>query len=161
MTNLSRKFLAVSDETEECRTAILFAGLRAKAVHAGLVILRCVEPPGFGGWVGLDLAISEDARDSARLKAMAHANLIEARTGIAPEVVISDDEPLDAIRKVVDADPVIRALVLASGSGRRGPGPLVSRLGKGKALADRPLAVTVVPGRLTDAQVEEMSGVTA
>lgn len=161
MTGLSRKFLAVSDETEECRTAILFAGLRARAVGAGLVILRCAETPGLGGWIGLDRDITRDALDTARLKANAHAALVEERTGIQPEVVVSDQEPLDAIRKVVDGDPLIRALVLASGSGRHGPGPLVSRLGKGKPLSHRPLAVTVVPGKLNDREIEEMGGVTA
>ena len=37
MTDLSRKFLAVSDETEECISAMLFAGMRAKAVGAGVL----------------------------------------------------------------------------------------------------------------------------
>jgi hypothetical protein len=32
MTDISRKFLAVSDETEECLKALIFAGMRAKAV---------------------------------------------------------------------------------------------------------------------------------
>jgi hypothetical protein len=47
--------------------------------------------------------------------------------------------------------------VLAAGTGR-GPGPLVSRLAKGKRLAARPIAVTVVPGDVTDAQLDEIGG---
>ncbi|MEP7210063.1 MAG: universal stress protein [Alphaproteobacteria bacterium] len=158
MTDFTRKFLAMSDDSEECRVALVYAGRRAKAVRAGLVVLRCASVPGVGGWIGLDQDINQDAIDAARLKAAEHAKMVEERTGTVPEVIVSDEDPLDAIRKVVEGDPAIRQLVLATGSGRWGPGPLVSRLAKGKALAERPLAVTVVPGDLTDAQIDEMGG---
>ncbi len=160
MTEKSRKLLAISDDTEECATALVFAGLRAAAVHAGLVLLRCVRAPGVGGWIGLDKEISRDAVDSARLKMVAHAELVETRTGVKPEIQIIEDDPVDAIRALVDKDPAIKVLVLASSFGRGGPGPLVSRLGKGRALANRPIAVTVIPGDLTPAQLDEIGGLT-
>ena len=157
MTDISRKFLAVSDETEECVKALVFAGLRAKAVGSGLVILRCAESPGLGGWIGLDKDISQDAMDSARLKATRHADAVESRAGVKAELVVSEDDPVDAIRKLVDRDMSIKVLVLAAGMGRS-PGPLVSRLAKGKPIAARPIAVTVIPGDLTDAQLNEIGG---
>jgi hypothetical protein len=158
MTDLSRKFLAISDETEECISALVFAGMRAKAVGAGLVILRCARVPGGGGWIGLDRDINQDAIDAARLKAVQHADQVEARTGVKAELIVSDDEAVDAIRKLVDGDQTIKVLILAAGSGRWGPGPLVSRLAKGKPLAARPIAVTVIPGDLTDKQLDEIGG---
>jgi hypothetical protein len=158
MTNPSRKFLAVSDETDECIGALYFAAMRAKAVGAGLVILRCARSPGVGGWIGLDREISQDAIDAARLKAVGHVNQVEARTGMKAELVVEEEEPVDAIRLLVGRDPTIKSLVLAAGSGRGGPGPLVSRLAKGKSLAERPIAVTVIPGGLTDKQLDEMGG---
>ncbi len=157
MTDISRKFLAVSDETEECVKALVFAGLRAKAVGSGLVILRCAESPGLGGWIGLDKDISQDAMDSARLKATRHADAVESRAGVKAELVVSEDDPVDAIRKLVDQDMSIKVLVLAAGMGRS-PGPLVSPLAKGKPIAARPIAVTVIPGDLTDAQLNEIGG---
>jgi hypothetical protein len=157
MADRSRKFLAVSDETEECINALNFAGMRAKAVGAGLVILRCARVPGTGGWLGLDKDISQDAVDSARLKATQHADIVEKRTGVKAELSIRDDEPIDAIRQLVDGDPSIKVLILAAGTGRS-PGPLVSRLAKGKPIASRPIAVTVIPGNLTDAELDEMGG---
>lgn len=158
MTDLSRKFLAISDETEECISALVFAGLRAKAVGAGLVILRCARVPGGGGWIGLDRDINQDAIDAARLKAVQHADQVEVRTGVKAELIVSDDDAVDAIRKLVDGDAGIKVLILAAGSGRWGPGPLVSRLAKGKPLAARPIAVTVIPGDLTDKQLDEIGG---
>lgn len=157
MTNPSRKFLAVSDETEECVSALVFAGMRAKAVGAGLVVLRCAKVPGLGGWVGLDKDISQDAIDSARLKAVQHADIVASKADIKAELVISEDEPVDAIRALVKKDLAIKTLILAAAPGWR-PGPLVSRLAKGKAIANRPIAVTVIPGNLTDEQLREIGG---
>ncbi len=157
MTSVSRKFLAVSDETEECVSALLFAAMRAKAVGAGLVMLRCARVPGLGGWVGLDREISQDAIDSARLKAVGHANLVEDKVGLKAEIVISEEEPVDAIGKLIDDDPAIKVLILAAAPGWR-PGPLVSRLAKGKPIASRPIAVTVIPGGLSDEQLTEIGG---
>ena len=161
MAERSRKFLAVSDETEECLTALIFAGMRAKAVGAGLVILRCARSPGMGGWIGLDRDISQDAIDAARIKVTQHADAVEARTGVKPEIVVVEEEPIDAIRKLVDEEISIKVLILAAGSGRMGPGPLVSRLVKGKPIAGRPIAVTVIPGDLTDKQLDEIGGLTS
>jgi hypothetical protein len=158
MTEMSRKFLAVSDETEECLSALIFAGMRSKAVGAGLVILRCARVPGLGGWIGLDKDISQDAVDAARVKATQHADAVEARTGVVAELVVVDEEPIDAIRKLVEGDASIKVLILAAGTGRLGPGPLVSRLAKGKPIASRPIAVTVIPGDLTDKQLDEIGG---
>ena len=62
-----------------------------------------------------------------------------------------------AIRKLVDRDPSIKVLILAASMGRS-PGPLVSRLAKGKRIAARPIAVTVIPGDVTDAQLGEIGG---
>jgi hypothetical protein len=157
MTDRSRKFLAVSDETDECVSALCFAGMRAKAVGAGLVILRCARVPGSGGWLGLDKDISQDAIDSARLAATRHADIVEKRTGIRAELVIDEDDSIEAIRKLVDGDLAIKSLVLAAGTGRS-PGPLVSRLAKGKPIAVRPIAVTVIPGDLSDKELDEMGG---
>lgn len=157
MTSVSRKFLAVSDETEECVSALLFAAMRAKAVGAGLVMLRCARVPGLGGWVGLDREISQDAIDSARLKAVGHTNLVEDKVGLKAEIVISEEEPVDAIGKLIDDDPAIKVLILAAAPGWR-PGPLVSRLAKGKPIASRPIAVTVIPGGLSDEQLTEIGG---
>lgn len=159
MTDLSRKYLAISDDSPECMTALVFAALRVKSLRGGLVILRCSRTPGMGGWIGLDKDISQDAMDAARVAATQHADKIEERTGVKGELIVSEDEPVDAIRKAVDGDPAIKVMVLASGFGRGGPGPLVSRLAKGKPLAERPIAVTVVPGDLTDKQLDEMAGV--
>lgn len=157
MNPAERKFLAVSDETDECLAALIFAAMRAKAVNAGLVVLRCAPSPGLGGWIGLDRDISQDALDLARLKALRHIDAVEQRVGVRAELTVSPDDPVDAIARLIDEDRAIKSLVLAAAPGWR-PGPLVSRLAKGKPIASRPVAVTVIPGEITDAELDALGG---
>ena len=86
-----------------------------------------------------------------------HADIIESRVGIKAELVISEDDTVDAIRALVKKDLAIKSLILAAAPGWR-PGPLVSRLAKGKPVSSRPIAVTVIPGKLTDEQLQEIGG---
>jgi ABC-type Fe3+-hydroxamate transport system substrate-binding protein len=157
MTKTTRKLLAVSDDTHESTNALLFAAFRAQALDVGALVLRCARAPAHVGWIGLDRDITQDAMDAARVKAMDHLSRIEAIVGLAPELVVSSSEPDDAIRRLVDEDPAIQMLILAAGSGPRGPGPLVSRLGKGRQLTNRPIPVVVVPPGVTTEQIREMS----
>ena len=55
-------------------------------------------------------------------------------------------------------DPDIKILVLAAASGGRGPGPLVASIAKeGVGFGGRKLPVTVVPGDLTDSEIEDLA----
>ena len=50
--------------------------------------------------------------------------------GITPERVIRDGEKSEQILKLIDEDEDIAILVLAAGTGKEGPGPLVAGIGK-------------------------------
>ncbi len=78
------------------------------------------------------------------------------RSGGQPLFLIEEGEPQDAIHKVVRDDPEIKILVLAAGSGARGPGPLVTAVLKQGTLGGRKLPVTIVPGELTEAEIEDL-----
>ena len=157
---IERKFLVVSDDTQESETAAVFAAMRASIVGAGLVVLRLAQRPGFGHWRGIDDEMRDETREAALLEASELADKLKLRAGITPEIEIEEGDLLTAIQMVVERDKSIKVLVLASGKKRRHPGPLVARLGQGKQIVDRPIAVTVVPGHLTDEELNEMGGMT-
>ena len=72
--------------------------------------------------------------------------------------LIESGEPQAAIRKVVGEDPEIKILVLASAGGGRAPGPLVAAvLKQGAAFTGRKLPVTIVPGELTESDIEDLA----
>ena len=63
----------------------------------------------------------------------------------------------DEIIKLINEDEDISFLVLAAGSGKEGPGPLVSSLA-GKAAASFPVPIVIVPGSLTDEEIDALAG---
>src|SRR5947209_20503680 len=75
-------------------------------------------------------------------------------TGITPEGVIRNGDKAQEILKLIDEDEDITTLVLAAGTGREGPGPLVSSLGR--TAGTFPIPVTIVPGHFGD---EDLDGV--
>ena len=82
----------------------------------------------------------------------------EERSGATPEFLIEVGETREAIKKVIAADPDIKILVLAAAPGGRGPGPLVAALAKdGVGFSGRKIPVTVVPGDLSDAEIEDLA----
>lgn len=77
--------------------------------------------------------------------------------GAPPLFLIEEGDPILAIRKVIDVDPDIKILILAAGSGSRGPGPLITALLKQGSLGGRKLPVTIVPGELSEAEINDLA----
>jgi nucleotide-binding universal stress UspA family protein len=143
-----RRFLVIADGSPEAPAAALFAGYRAKATGGQVVILRVVEPADFSGWLGIGVAMRDEAMAAGQTNAVALARLVEAEVGVMPEVRVREGKVRDTLAAEIARDPAIKVLVLAAGSGRAGPGPLVTSIASGKAFSPRPVAVTIVPGEL-------------
>ena len=61
-----------------------------------------------------------------------------------PDRVIREGDTAEEILKLIDEDDDIGILVLAAGTGKEGPGPLVSSLAK--TAGTFPIPVAIVPG---------------
>ncbi len=66
-------------------------------------------------------------------------------------------EKSEAILELIEEDEDISFLVLAAGTGEEGPGPLVSSIA-GKAASTFPIPVVIVPGTLTDDEIDALAG---
>jgi nucleotide-binding universal stress UspA family protein len=150
------KFLVVIDETLECDRAVYYASRRAARVGVSVVMLRIIETHDRGQqWLGVANIMRAEARDESTAmlaKAAARANGI---AGITPECVIREGEPHEEILKLIEEDEDIAVLVLAAGVDSEGPGPLVSSLGK--TAGTFPIPVAIVPGHLSDDDLDAMS----
>ncbi len=62
----------------------------------------------------------------------------------------------DEVLKVIDEDEDIAVLVLAAGIGKEGPGPLVSSI-VAAGSASFPIPITIVPGNLSDEELDALS----
>lgn len=152
-----RKFLVVVDDTPECDRAVYYASRRAAGTGGALVLLGVLELEGVHQqWLGVADLMRAEAHDdmSARLeKFVARARQV---AGVDAEPVIREGSKADAVIKLIAEDQDIAILVLAAGVGKEGPGPLVSALA-GFQSGHFPVPITVVPGALTDAEIDALA----
>jgi len=62
----------------------------------------------------------------------------------------------ECLAELVDNDPDISILVLAAGTSKEGPGPLVTGFA-GQSAGNNPIPVTIVPGSLSDAEIDALA----
>ena len=155
---MPRKFLVVVDDSPEFDAALRYAARRARSTGGRVVLLRVLPDSTDEHWSGVREEIQRQQRAEAETLLSRLGEEANQRSGGQPVFLIETGEPLDAIRKVVGEDPDIKILVLAAGDNGRGPGPLVSAVVKqGAAFTGRKLPVTIVPGDLTEKDIEELA----
>lgn len=150
-----RKFLAIIDETPECERAVAYASQRAVSTGGVLKLLYIIQPEDSPLWFGVEEIMREEASAAAAAALDAHASNVRQKLGLEPELAVREGAPAQEIHKLIEEDQDIAILVLAAGSSKEGPGPLVSSIAA-KANAF-PIPVTVVPQSLTDAEIESLA----
>ncbi|MFW8595671.1 universal stress protein [Cribrihabitans neustonicus] len=150
-----RKFLVVLDDSRECLNAMRFAAMRASHTGAGVTILSVIPPDEFNHWIGVGEVMREEARERIHAHFEVFAKWMRDRQGIDPELVIREGEPVPEILDYIEADPEIGVLVLGAGTGRKGPGPLVTQLTKNSGTL--PVPITIVPGDLSKEKLEAIT----
>lgn len=151
-----RKFLVVVDETPESRVAMRFAARRAE--HTGGVVSLCyiIPLPDTQQWAGVEALMREEAEAEAEAALYEAARFVFDITQTPSEVVLLEGKKREALVGLIRDDKEISILVLASGQGREGPGPLVAAVAAGGTNAF-PLPVTIVPGTLSDAEIDALA----
>jgi nucleotide-binding universal stress UspA family protein len=149
-----RKFLAVIDGTPECERAVHYAGRRAKNSNGGLILLFVIPEGDFQQWLGVEQIMRAEAMEEAEAAMAKAAQTVRETIGIDPEIVIREGSAAEQIHSLIEEDRDIASLVLAAGSTKEGPGPLVSSIaGRGAAF---PIPVTVLPDSLSDEEIDAL-----
>jgi nucleotide-binding universal stress UspA family protein len=151
------KFLVVIDETPECERALHFAARRAARTGAMLTTLAVVDPPNDFEWIGVGEAMLAEAEAESRERLEAAAATARASAGVDPEQVLRTGKKADEIVQLIEEDEDISFLVLAAGTGKEGPGPLVASLAT-RSVSTFPIPVVIVPGSLSDAEIDALAG---
>jgi nucleotide-binding universal stress UspA family protein len=150
------KYLVIIDETPECDRAVYYAARRAARNESGLIMLRVIEPHDRNQqWLGVAEVMRAEANEEANTLLTRFAGRVNGVAGITPERAIREGELVPEILGLIEEDQDIATLVLAAGLGKEGPGPLVS--GLGKTISSLPVPVTIVPGQLTDDELDSLS----
>lgn len=149
-----RKFLAVIDETPECERAVAYAARRAKNTNGALVMLFVVDNSDFQQILGVGEIMHQEANERARATLEKFAAKVREQQGIEPELIIREGRTSEELTTLIDEDQDIAILVLAAGSGKEGPGPLVQSLA-GRSQFQIP--VTVIPAGLADDDIDAVT----
>lgn len=154
---MPRKFLVVVDDSPEFEAALRYASRRARSTGGRVALLRVIPGGSDAHWSGVRDDIERELREEAEALLNRLGAEAAERSGAQPLFLIESGDPQAAIRKVVGEDPEIKILVLAAGTGPRGPGPLVAAVVKQGGFGGRKLPVTIVPGELTEADIEDLA----
>lgn len=147
--------MAVVDETPECERAMRYAGMRAKNSNGGLVLVYVIQPGDFQHWLGVEEIMRAEAMEEAEATVAKASEKMRQIIGIDPETHIRQGQTTEEIHSVIEEDQDIAILVLAAGSAKDGPGPLVSSIaGRGAAF---PIPVTVIPDALSDEEIDALT----
>ena len=150
------KWLVVIDDTPECDRAVYFASRRAARVGAGVIMLRVIETHDRNQqWIGVADIMKAEAHEEATASLDKYATRANGIAGITAERVVREGTTADEILGLIEADEDIAILVLAAGTGKDGPGPLVA--GFGNNAGDYPIPVAIVPGHLSDEELDALT----
>jgi len=150
-----RKFLVVLDDSRECLNAMRFAAMRAAHTGGGVQILSIIPPEEFNHWIGVGDIMREEARERIVAHFEVFAKWMRDRQKVDPELVIREGEPVGEILAQVREDPEIGVLVLGAGSGKKGPGPLITQLIRNSG--SLPVPMTIVPGEMSKERLEAVT----
>ncbi|HEY0223047.1 MAG TPA: universal stress protein [Pseudolabrys sp.] len=151
-----RKYLVVIDDSDECDRAVYWAAKRAGRTKSQIVMLRVVETAERNQqWLGVADIMQAEAMEAANTVLDKFAARIKKIAKLKPDRVIVEGDTMEQLVKLIEEDADIGILVLAAGIGNEGPGPLVTHLAK--TAGQFPIPIAVVPGHLSDDDIDGMS----
>jgi nucleotide-binding universal stress UspA family protein len=150
------KLLVLVDDARDCGKAVYYAARRAARIGAKLVLLRVIESSYRElDWLGVGDVIETEQQQEAQLLLDNHVRRAQDLGAGSPETVIRKGDTAHEILKLIQGDEDIAILVLAAGSSRKGPGPIISDLAR--SAGTYPIPVVIVPAHLSDAELEALS----
>lgn len=151
-----RVFLVVVDDSEEMRASLRYACRRAHHTGGRVALLRVVEPAEFQHFATIGNLMRAEARQEAEELLQRMAAEVNELSGHLPVLYVREGNPREELIKLIDEEPQISILVLAADTGPGGPGPLVTAM-TGKFIGKVRVPITIVPGNLTDDQIEAIT----
>jgi len=152
----SRKFLVVVDGTPECGRALHFAARRAEHSGGRVTLLTVISPADFQHWLGVENIMREEARAEAEEMQARMIKEVKTYCDLTLEALIREGDKAEEIVGLIEEDEDVAILVLGASTDSAGPGPLVAMLANA-ASASFPIPVTIVPGDLTDEEIDALA----
>lgn len=151
-----RVFLVVVDDSEEVRVALRFAAQRARHTGGRVALFRAIEPVEFQHWMGVGELMREEARQEAEGLMERMSQQVIDLTGSIPIIYLREGSTREELLDLLDEEKSISVLVLGAAAKADNPGPLITYLAS-KGAARLRIPITIVPGSLTDEEIDALS----
>ncbi len=150
------KYLVCVDGSPQSRVALRFACLRARNVGGRVTLLSVNEPAEFQHWMAVEDVMQEERREEAEHLLQDLAAEVNEWAGVMPEFSVREGRIGDEILAAIESDPAISFLVVAASPPGEKHGKLISWLA-GELAGRLHIPLVIVPGNLTDAELEELT----
>lgn len=150
-----RTFLCVVDESEELHQALRYACRRARATSGRVALLYVIEPVEYQHWMAVGHLMAEERREQAEEMLQVVASVVQKLSGRTPVVFIREGDLTEQLSKLLDAEHDLSILVLGAAAGSGQPGRIIGHVMK--RIGRLPIPVTIVPGGLSDDQIDAIS----
>ena len=150
-----RVYLVIIDDSDESTAALRFAARRAAGTDGIVHLLALVPEQPFLAFGALQATMAEEARARAEALAGAAAAHVATMGGRAPPMTVAEGDPVRAIRGYLAEHREVAALVLGATSDGI-PGPLIDHFA-GAGLGTLPCPLFIIPGALSDADIDRLS----
>ena len=151
-----RIFLVVIDNSPELRVAMRYASRRARRTGGRVALLHVVDTEYFNQFIGVSEVMREESRKEAEALVQKMASQVQEESGAMPVLYLREGNRRDELLKLIAEEPTISILVLGASTNPKGPGPLVTAL-TGKFISRLRIPITIVPGNLSDADIESLA----
>ncbi len=98
----------------------------------------------------------EERRQEAEALLQSVSEEVQQLSGMTPVYYLREGKVREELLKLIEEERSISILVLAAGTDKKGPGPLVSQLA-GKMSGTLPIPVTIVPGNLSNEEIDALT----
>lgn len=151
-----RIFLIVVDDSDEMRVALRYAARRAQHTGGRVALLYVIEPTELQQWMAVETLMREEQREQAEALLQKLSAQVLEMAGTMPILYIREGRRRDELLGLLDEEPGVSILVLAASASSEGPGPLITALA-GKFNSRLRIPMTIVPGNLTNEQIDALS----
>jgi nucleotide-binding universal stress UspA family protein len=150
------KFLVCVDASEECKTALKFACMRAKNSNGLVVILYIITPNDIQHFAGVEKVMEREAEEEAnRILSELKANTLQ-ECAIEIEAIISYGNKYNCIVDLINEDKTISILVLGAAPEGKGTNELINKFATGLTSSIL-IPLTIVPGNLNSNDLEKIT----
>jgi nucleotide-binding universal stress UspA family protein len=152
-----RVFLVVIDNSPELRVAMRYACRRANRSGGRVALLHVTDDEEFRQYLGgVSEVMRQESRQEAEALVQKMAAEVQRLSGAMPVLYLREGNRRDELLQLIAEEPTISILILGASTSPKGPGPLVSAL-TGKFVSRLRIPVTIVPGNLSDEDIESIS----